>query len=109
MPLYEYKCLTCGRHTEKRQKFSDPEITQCPTCNGTLERVISAPNISFKGGGWYKDLYSSSSAPKAASATSGDAPAASSGSSESTSTPAPASTPAPSTPAPSTPSTPAKS
>ncbi len=65
MPLYEYSCQQCHRHTEKRQKFSDPEITECPHCGGHLERVISAPNIAFKGGGWYKDLYSS---PKPAAA-----------------------------------------
>ncbi len=59
MPLYEYECQQCRRHTEKRQKFSDPEITVCPYCGGHLQRVISAPNIAFKGGGWYKDLYSS--------------------------------------------------
>jgi len=57
MPLYEYKCLQCHRLTEKIQKFSDPEITVCPHCGGTLERVISAPAISFKGGGWYADGY----------------------------------------------------
>jgi len=57
MPLYEYVCKQCGRHTEKIQKFSDPEITDCPHCGGTLERVPSAPAVSFKGGGWYADGY----------------------------------------------------
>jgi putative FmdB family regulatory protein len=57
MPLYEYKCLQCHRHTEKIQKFSDPEITVCPHCGGELERVITAPAVSFKGGGWYADGY----------------------------------------------------
>ena len=57
MPLYEYECKQCHRHTEKIQKFSDPEITVCPHCGGTLERVISAPAIAFKGGGWYADGY----------------------------------------------------
>ncbi|NYF50368.1 FmdB family zinc ribbon protein [Tunturiibacter gelidoferens] len=57
MPLYEYECTTCLKHTEKIQKFSDPEITVCPHCGGHLERVISAPAISFKGGGWYADGY----------------------------------------------------
>jgi putative FmdB family regulatory protein len=57
MPLYEYECTACHRHTEKIQKFSDPEITICPHCGGPLERVISAPAISFKGGGWYADGY----------------------------------------------------
>ena len=57
MPLYEYECKQCKRHTEKIQKFSDAEITTCPHCGGLLERVISAPAIAFKGGGWYKDGY----------------------------------------------------
>jgi putative FmdB family regulatory protein len=43
MPLYEYECTTCHKHTEKIQKFSDPEITVCPHCGGVLERVVSAP------------------------------------------------------------------
>ena len=57
MPLYEYECRQCHRHTEKIQKFSDAEITVCPHCGGPLERVISAPAIAFKGGGWYADGY----------------------------------------------------
>ncbi len=57
MPLYEYKCTNCHKHTEKIQKFSDPEITVCPHCSGKLERVLSAPAVSFKGGGWYADGY----------------------------------------------------
>jgi putative FmdB family regulatory protein len=57
MPLYEYECTTCHKHSEKIQKFSDPEITVCPHCAGHLERVISAPAVSFKGGGWYADGY----------------------------------------------------
>jgi len=57
MPLYEYECAQCKRHTEKIQKFSDAEITICPHCGGPLVRVISAAAISFKGGGWFKDGY----------------------------------------------------
>src|SRR5580704_15935293 len=57
MPLYEYKCTACHKHTEKIQKFSDPEITTCPHCGGKLERALSAPAVSFKGGGWYADGY----------------------------------------------------
>jgi putative FmdB family regulatory protein len=57
MPLYEYKCTACHKHTEKIQKFSDPEITVCPHCGGHLERVLSAPAVSFRGGGWYADGY----------------------------------------------------
>jgi len=79
MPLYEYECTQCKRHTEKIQKFSDPEITECPHCGGPLERVVSAPAISFKGGGWFADGYGNAK------------PAASSGESKSDSGVAPAS------------------
>lgn len=105
MPLYEYECNECGRRTEKIQKFSDAPLTVCPHCGGRIERTLTAPAVQFKGGGWYKDLYSSA---KPASANSngaksgGDAskPAESStsaaSSSESSSS---SSTAAPSTPA----------
>jgi putative FmdB family regulatory protein len=68
MPLYEYECKLCGKHTEKIQKFSDAEITKCPLCGGLLERVVSAAAISFKGGGWFKDGYSHAK-PKSSSET----------------------------------------
>ncbi len=108
MPLYEYECTTCHKHTEKIQKFSDPEITLCPHCGGPLERVISAPAIAFKGGGWYADGYGnakpkssgeSTGSPESAKADSTGKPAASGDAATSSPTPAasPASTPAPST------------
>jgi putative FmdB family regulatory protein len=97
MPLYEYECTACQKHTEKIQKFSDPEITICPHCGGKLERVISAPAVSFKGGGWFADGYGNakpkSSGDGASSNTASSKPA------ETTSTPAapaPAATAAPS-------------
>jgi predicted nucleic acid-binding Zn ribbon protein len=39
--------------------MSDPPKTVCESCSGTLERLISRSAFQFKGGGWYKDLYSS--------------------------------------------------
>jgi putative FmdB family regulatory protein len=96
MPLYEYECLACHKHTEKIQKFSDPEITTCPYCGGDLRRVISAPAFSLKGGGWYADGYGSAKPAPAAGSDSGAAPAAASDAAPSASTPAPAaSAPAP--------------
>ena len=91
MPLYEYECTACHKHTEKIQKFSDPEITTCPHCGGTLQRVISAPAISFKGGGWYADGYgntkpAATGESKPESAAKPDAPAASKTDSNSSST-----------------------
>jgi putative FmdB family regulatory protein len=100
MPLYEYKCLQCHRLTEKIQKFSDPEITICPHCGGTLERVISAPAISFKGGGWYADGYGNAK-PAASGETKGETKNAptDSGSKPASDTSSSAATPAASTPA----------
>ena len=73
MPLYEYECTACHKHTEKIQKFSDPEITTCPTCGGTLQRVISAPAFALKGGGWYADGYGSAKSGGAEAKAAGDA------------------------------------
>ena len=53
MPLYEYQCDECGARLERIQKFSDPPLDRCPTCNGTLRKLISSPAIQFKGSGWY--------------------------------------------------------
>lgn len=97
MPLYEYECQNCHRHLEKIQKFSDAPLTECPHCGGLLQKVITAPAVQFKGGGWYADLYSSSKK------SSGDKTASSSGSSESV-TPAAASAPASTPSAPAAPS-----
>jgi len=88
MPLYEYECTECHERTERIQKFSDPEITVCPHCSGHLERVLSAPAVAFKGGGWYADGYGN---PKPKSGESKpSSPATSTSSTPAASTPAPA-------------------
>jgi putative FmdB family regulatory protein len=53
MPLYEYQCESCGARLERIQKFSDPPLKECPTCGGTLHKLISSPAFQFKGSGWY--------------------------------------------------------
>ncbi len=53
MPMYEYRCLDCGETTEAIQKLSDDPLSECKACGGTLERLLSAPAIQFKGTGWY--------------------------------------------------------
>ncbi len=57
MPLYEYKCLKCGRHTDKIENVSGPHLKKCPHCGGKVESVITAPSIQFKGAGWYVTDY----------------------------------------------------
>ena len=57
MPLYEYKCLKCGRRTEKIENVDGPHLRKCPHCGGKMEPMISAPAIQFKGAGWYVTDY----------------------------------------------------
>src|SRR5262245_48031561 len=57
MPLYEYKCQTCGDLIEVRQKFSDAPLTVHEKCGGLLERLISPSALLFKGSGWYVNDY----------------------------------------------------
>lgn len=64
MPLYEYLCQQCGERTEILQKISDAPYTHCPKCGGEMRKLISSPVIQFKGSGFYKTDYASTSAPK---------------------------------------------
>jgi len=61
VPLYEYKCLKCGRHTDKIEKVAGPHLKKCPHCGGKVESVITAPAIQFKGSGWYVTDYAGKS------------------------------------------------
>src|SRR5688572_27445224 len=54
MPIYEYRCDSCGHELEAMQKFSDEALTDCPCCNqATLKKRISAAGVEHKGSGWY--------------------------------------------------------
>lgn len=59
MPIYEYTCRSCGRNFECMQRITEPPIAPCPRCGATADRIISASSFSLKGGGWYKDGYTS--------------------------------------------------
>ena len=58
MPLYEYSCQSCHKTHEVIRKFSDPPLARCPACGGKLARQITSTSFQLKGGGWYKDGYS---------------------------------------------------
>ncbi len=62
LPLYEYKCLKCDRHTDKIEPVAGPHLRKCPHCGGKVESVITAPAIKFKGSGWYVNDYSAKTA-----------------------------------------------
>ncbi len=51
MPLYEYQCDACQHRFEVIQKFSDAPVEVCPSCGGTVKKLISSPAIQFKGTG----------------------------------------------------------
>ena len=60
MPVYEYQCAACSHEFEEWQKIKDPPVKTCPKCGkDEVQRLISQTAFQLKGGGWYKDLYSS--------------------------------------------------
>jgi putative FmdB family regulatory protein len=72
MPIYEYRCATCGYQKEYLQKVSDPRLTQCPECGkATFEKLLSAAGFQLKGSGWYvTDFKDKGSKPKEGAAKS---------------------------------------
>jgi putative FmdB family regulatory protein len=72
MPLYEYECKKCHHRFERIQKFSDPHVKKCPECGGSIEQVISAPAVQFKGSGWYVTDYAKKSSAGSSSSSNGD-------------------------------------
>jgi putative FmdB family regulatory protein len=73
MPTYEYECTACHRRLEVVQRFADAPLTTCEECGGDLKKVISAPGIVFKGGGFYKtDSRGTSSSSDSSSSGSSD-------------------------------------
>ena len=101
MPTYDYQCSTCNVHFELFQSFSEDTLKKCPTkksgnspegCaspgKGKVSKVFSAPGISFKGSGFYKNdsrSGSSSSSSSDSSSSSSDSGSSSSSSDSSAS------------------------
>ena len=54
MPTYEYACTLCGHKFEAIQSFTDTALTQCPECDGLVQKVYSNVGVVFKGPGFYK-------------------------------------------------------
>lgn len=54
MPIYAYKCETCGHAKDVLQKMSDPLLTDCPACGkSTFKKQLTAAGFQLKGTGWY--------------------------------------------------------
>ena len=94
LPLYEYRCKSCGHRFEKIQKVNDAPETACPRCDGELVRPLTAPALQFKGAGWYVNDYASKSSGSTGSEKSGSESSSSSESKPSESKPAAESKPA---------------
>jgi putative FmdB family regulatory protein len=60
MPIYEYRCESCGHELDALQKLSDGPLQDCPDCQApSLRRLISAPSFRLKGDGWYETDFKS--------------------------------------------------
>ena len=54
MPVYAYRCESCGIQFERQQSFSDSPLKRCPECNtNNLRKVIGPVGVVFKGSGFY--------------------------------------------------------
>src|SRR5205823_5449318 len=101
MPIYAYKCGSCGHAKDVLQKISDAPLTACPSCGAdTFAKQITAAGFQLKGSGWYATDFRGGSISAPATAN-GDKPAEgkpaeSKADSKSDSTPAAGKTDAPS-------------
>jgi putative FmdB family regulatory protein len=57
MPIYDYRCGSCGNRFDVRQGFSDDPSAVCPKCQGAAQRVLHPVGIVFKGSGWHSTDY----------------------------------------------------
>jgi len=54
MPIYAYRCTTCGHAQDVLQKMSDALLTQCPACGAeAYVKQVTAAGFQLKGSGWY--------------------------------------------------------
>ena len=106
MPIYAYKCESCGHAKDVLQKISDDPLTVCPQCGAPhFQKQVTAAGFQLKGSGWYvTDFRGGSSA--APAADDGAKAPAKDGAAADTSAPAPASATA-AAPAPAAAATPA--
>lgn len=54
MPIYAYRCESCGHVKDVLQKISDPVLTVCPACGASaFKKQLTAAGFQLKGSGWY--------------------------------------------------------
>jgi putative FmdB family regulatory protein len=74
MPIYAYKCASCGHAKDVLQKISDQPLSVCPACGAaTFTKQVTAAGFQLKGSGWYAtDFRGSGSAPAPAAEKAAD-------------------------------------
>ncbi|MBP7131695.1 MAG: zinc ribbon domain-containing protein [Aquabacterium sp.] len=81
MPIYAYRCESCGHAKDVLQKISDPVLTTCPACGAeSFQKQVTAAGFQLKGSGWYATDFRGGSGATAAPATAAPAAAAETGS-----------------------------
>ncbi len=72
MPVYTYRCESCGIQFDRHQSFHDEPLKRCPECNkNSLRKVYTPAGIVFKGSGWYATDHRSPSGTSRANKTEG--------------------------------------
>ena len=76
MPIYAYKCASCGFAKDVLQKVSDAPLTDCPECGAqAFAKQITAAGFQLKGSGWYATDFRGGSKPASDSAKTESKPA----------------------------------
>ncbi|MHB1188504.1 FmdB family zinc ribbon protein [Thiobacillus sp.] len=64
MPIYAYKCVSCGYAQDEMQKVSDAPLSVCPSCGkGDYAKQVTAAGFALKGSGWYATDFKGGSKP----------------------------------------------
>jgi putative FmdB family regulatory protein len=67
VPIYEYRCSSCGFQKEYLRRVSDPLLSVCPECSKeTFGKMLTSAGFQLKGGGWYATDFKNSGARPAA-------------------------------------------
>jgi putative FmdB family regulatory protein len=67
MPIYAYKCASCGHRQDILQKVSDPVLELCPACGASsFAKQVTAAGFQLKGSGWYATDFRDGNKPTAA-------------------------------------------
>jgi len=73
VPIYGYRCSSCGHQFEIQQRMSDAPLQVCPKCQGKLTKMLYPTGVIFKGSGYYTTDYR---APEKAKSENGSSPGA---------------------------------